>query len=87
MCCPCVDVTTGLRLTEPLLRTMAGGDGAEFVVTTRVLGGGSVWLPLANDVVVVVGCAWRDSGAEPGAVTTVLWPCPGFWACPCACET
>lgn len=73
MCCPCVDVTTGLRLTEPLLRTMAGGEGAEFVVTTRVLGGGSVWLPLANDVVVVVvGCAWRVSGAEPGAVTTVL---------------
>lgn len=80
-----MEVTTGLRLTEPLLRTMAGGDGAEFVVTTRVLGGGSVWLPLAKDVVVVgaVGCAWRDSGAEPGAVTTVLWPCPVFWVCEC----
>lgn len=75
MCCPCVDVTTGFRLTEPLLRTMVGGDGAEFVVTTRVLGGGSVWLPLANDVVVVVavvGGAWRDNGAEPGAVATEL---------------
>lgn len=80
MCCPCVDVTTGLRLTEPLLRTMLGGDGAEFVVTTRVLGGGSVWLPLANDVaaVVVVGGAWRDSGVEPGAVTAVPWLCAAF---------
>lgn len=49
VCCPCVDVTTGFRLTEPLLR-MAGGEGAEFVVTTRVFGGGRVWLPLANAV-------------------------------------
>lgn len=73
MCCPCVDVTTGLRLTEPLLRTMAGGDGAEFVVTTRVFGGGSVWLPLAKDVVVAaVDCVWRDNGVEPGAVAIVL---------------
>lgn len=69
MCCPCADVTTGLRLTVPLLRTMLGGEGAEFVVTTRVFGGGRVWLPLANDVVAVVGGGWRESGVEPGAVT------------------
>lgn len=58
----------------PLLRTLAGGDGAEFVVTTRVLGGESMWPPFANDVVVVVAVAgggWRDRGVEPGAVTAV----------------
>lgn len=80
MLCPCVDVTTGLRLTEPLLRTIVVGDGAEFVVTTKVLGDGSVWLPLANDEVTApAGCAWRDSGAEAGVGTTV-WPCPAVWA-------
>lgn len=77
-----MDETTGLRLIEPLLRTMAGGDGAEFVVTTRVLGGGSVWLPFANAAVDgAAGCVWRDNGAELGAVTAMLWPCPAFWTC------
>ncbi|MEQ2220900.1 hypothetical protein ILYODFUR_010313 [Ilyodon furcidens] len=79
--CPCEDVTTGLRLTVPLLRTMAVGDGAEFVVTTRVLGGESMWPPFANDVVVVVaivGGGWRVSGVEPGAVAAVSRPCVAF---------
>lgn len=49
-CCPWVAVgivaTVGRRLKEPLLRVMTGGEGAELVVTTRVLGGGRVWVPL-----------------------------------------
>lgn len=76
MLCPCVDAATGLRLMEPLLRTMVVGEGAEFVVTTKVLGEGNVWLPLANDVVTApVGCVWRGSGAE-ASVGTTEWPCP-----------
>lgn len=69
----------------PLLRTMLGGEGAEFVVTTRVFGGGRVWLPLANDVVAVVGGGWRESRVEPGAVTAAPWPCAAFWPGPCPC--
>lgn len=85
VCCPCGEGNPGLRLTEPLLRTIVGGEGAEFVVTTKVFGGGSVWLPLANEVIAAVeGCMWRDGGAEPGAMTSALWLCPVFgpWPCP-----